>query len=383
MTTSSEHVANFGARFCNELQKDKSFICSPLSVETVVALVARGSSNESRAEIFKALDILNEDDLFSTFISITKTLASTTNPSKFRTCEDVTLKIVNKIYIKKGAALKPALKKDAEEVFNASLEQVDFRHGNCTANAINTWVANQTNNTIKDIVSAEMFDDNTQLVLINAIYFYAFWEHQFNAEDTYPRVFHVNNSKKINIKQMSLMGKPFNYKHSEELKAKILQMFYIGGEASMVIVLPDEIEGLSDLMKNMASGHDLMAEIKSLKKKDLQVIIPKFKVESHINLKELLPKMGINLIFDQNKSEINMLSSDDRLFVSEAIQKAFIAVDELGTEAAAATQIMWRNMCGRHWTGETFAADHPFLYLLTVTALQIPVFYGTYNGTAN
>ncbi|XP_061718836.1 serine protease inhibitor 3/4-like isoform X2 [Cydia pomonella] len=378
----SIHVANFGARFCNELDKIKNFICSPLSVETVLALVALGSSNESRAEIFKALDIPNEDNLFSTFTSLTATLASK-DPSEFKTCEDVTLKIANKIYVKHGGALKAALKKDAEEVFQASLEQIDFTQSNNAANAINKWVSNQTNNAIKDIVSADMLDEDTRLVLINAIYFHAFWEYRFDADDTCTRVFHVNNSKKIDIKQMSLMGKPFNYKHNPALKAKILQMFYVGGKASMVIVLPDEIEGLSAVMKQLAAGYDLMTEIRSLQKKELEVIIPKFKIESEINLKELLPKMGIKTIFDPFKSEVNMLSSDDRQFVSQAIQKAFIAVDELGTEAAAATQMRCRELCGRFWIGEKFKADHPFLYLLTVTSHQIPIFYGTYHGTDN
>ncbi|XP_063386768.1 serine protease inhibitor 3/4-like isoform X2 [Cydia fagiglandana] len=379
--TSISHVANFGARFCNELENNKNYICSPLSVETVLALVALGSSNESRAEIFKALDIPNEDYLFSTFKSLTTTLSS--KHSKHETSNDVTLKIANKIYVKQGAALKATLKKDAEEIFHASLEQIDFSQSNNAANAINRWVLNQTNNTIRDIVSADMLDKDTRLVLINAIYFHAFWEYQFEANDTYTRVFHVNKSKKIDIKQMSLQGKPYNYKHSPELKAKILQMFYVGGKASMVIVLPDEIEGLSDVMKQLVTGYDLMAEVNSLKKKPLQVIMPKFKIESEINLKKLLPKMGIEAIFDPNKSEVNMLSSNDRQFVSEAIQKAFIAVDELGTEAAAASQMMERELCRRICTDEKFTADHPFLYLLTVTAHHIPIFYGIYYGTEN
>ncbi|XP_063626177.1 serine protease inhibitor 3/4-like isoform X2 [Cydia splendana] len=378
--TSVSHVANFAARFCNELDNNKNLICSPLSAEMVLALVALGSSNESRAEIFKVLAIPNEDELFSTFISLKTSLAS--KPSKHETSNDVTLKIANKIYVKQGAALKVTLKKDAEEVFQASLEQIDFTQSDNAANAINKWVNNQTNNTIRDIVSADMLDKDTRLVLINAIYFHAFWEYQFEADDTYTRVFHVNKSKKIDIKHMSLQGKPFNYKHSPELKAKILQMFYVGGKASMVIVLPDEIEGLSNVMKQLVAGYDLMAEVNSLKKKPLQVIMPKFKVESEINLKELLPKMGIKAIFDPKKSDVNMLSSNDRQFVSEAIQKAFIAVDELGTEAAAASQIMERELCGI-WTDEKFTADHPFLYLLTVTAHHIPIFYGIYNGTEN
>ncbi|XP_063365347.1 alaserpin-like [Cydia amplana] len=376
--TSISHVANFGVRFCNELDNNRNYICSPLSVETVLALVALGSSNESRAEIFKALEIPNEDDLFSTFISLTTTLAS--KPSKHERSNDVTLKIANKIYVKQGAALKATLKKDAEKVFHASLEQIDFTKSNNAANSINKWVKNQTNNTIKDIVSADMLNEDTRLVLINAIYFHAFWEYEFDADDTYTRVFHVNKSKKINIKHMSLKGKPFNYKHSPELKAKILQMFYFGGKASMVIVLPDEIEGLSDVMKQLVTGYDLMAEIKSLKKKELQVIMPKFKVESEINLKELLPKMGIKTIFDPKKSDVNMLSSNDRQFVSEAIQKAFIAVDELGTEAAAATSMGWRDICAPYWTDE-FIADRPFLYLLM--AHEIPVFYGAFHGNEN
>lgn len=380
------HVAYFAARFCNELDSNKNFICSPLSVETVLALVALGSRNDSRAEIFKALDIPNEDNLRLVFTSLTQnlkkpfieSLTSKLNPFN----RDSTLQIATKIYVKCGKSVKPELKKDAEKVFNSSLEQIDFVKSSDAANSINNWVKKRTNNIIKDLVSADMLDGDTGLVLVNAIHFHGFWEIPFDSNDTYDGNFQVNSTKNVNVRMMSLEDKSFNYKHSSELHAKILQMPYVGGEASMVIILPDEIEGdtgsVTGLVKRLAAGFDLMSEIKRLKKTDLQVKIPKFKVETEINLRELLPKMGIQTIFDKNKAEINMLSSSDPLHVSEAIQKALITVDEKGTEAAAANEITLQLLCLRWWMGETFIADHPFLYILL--AQEIPIFYGIFQG---
>ncbi|KPJ13531.1 Serine protease inhibitor 3/4 [Papilio machaon] len=131
----------------------------------------------------------------------------------------------------------------------------------------------------------------------------------------------------------------FKYGESQELGAQLLRMHYVGENASMLIVLPNEINGLDGVLKKLADGYDLMAEVDNMFNTKVQVTIPKFKIETEIDLCDLLPKLGIKAIFDSNNSGLTkVLNTDEKLYVSKAVQKAFIEVNEGGTEAAAATR---------------------------------------------
>ncbi|XP_073954095.1 serine protease inhibitor 3/4-like, partial [Choristoneura fumiferana] len=335
----SYSVANFAAKFCNELGTDKTSICSPLSAEIVLALLALGCKNQSHDELLKALDMTDDDAIRSSYGFLTSTL---------KAVKGATLNVANKVYLKKGGELKPGIEKDAKNVFQSSLDQLDFNESEAAAATINNWVAQQTNDKIKDIVSPDMMTDDTRVVLVNAIYFQGLWAEPFYASATRNRPFRVNEKITINIPMMSLSNTYFDYGVSRKLNAKLLRMWYQGGEASMVIVLPKEVEGLRSVLKKLASGHNIMTDIESMTSTELDIIkIPKFKVETTIDLKKLLPNLGIKSIFNEQKADIDILKSNQNLFVSHAIQKALIIVDEQGTEAAACTVPVMRLCCGR------------------------------------
>ncbi|XP_061726107.1 alaserpin-like isoform X9 [Cydia pomonella] len=246
--------------------------------------------------------------------------------------------MANKVYFTNKSKLQPDIQKDAEEVFQSALEQLDFTESAAAAGAVNKWVAEQTEDMIKDVVDAKSLNSDTRLLLINAIYFQGFWETPFRTRATRDRPFHVDLNTQIKVPMMSMHDVHFRYKHSPELKAQFLQMDYKGRQASMVIVLPDEIEGLGAVLQQLAAGHDLMAELTDMKSTLLDVMVPKFKIETEIDLTQLLPEMGIKLIFDDRNSNINMLTSNEPLYVSKAVQKALIEVDEAGTKAVARTK---------------------------------------------
>ncbi|KAI8420385.1 hypothetical protein MSG28_008895 [Choristoneura fumiferana] len=159
----------------------------------------------------------------------------------------VTLTIANKIYVIKNSELKPQIQKDAEEVFESSVEQLDFTDSKAAANTINEWVARKTNFLIKDIVSPAILHWVSS-VIVNAIYF------------------------------------------------KLLQMNYKGGDANMIIVLPDDIEGLNYVLQLLKDGYDLLADLAALKDTKLDVWIPKFKVETTIDLNKVLPKSEVDTV---------------------------------------------------------------------------------------
>ncbi|KAF9795183.1 hypothetical protein SFRURICE_004555 [Spodoptera frugiperda] len=328
----SSAIAKFSAKFCVELEKGKSVVSSPLSAEFI-----RSSFSEVS--------------------------------SKLKSLKGVTFNVANKVYLKEGPYdLSPSLKVDAEKVFNAGIEKIDFNNSAAAVQDINKWVESQTNEKIKDLLSSDSVDGDTRLVLINALYFKGTWKKQFDPQNTMNQPFHITASSSVEVPMM-YREDDYLYGESSELQAQLLEMPYVGEEASMLIVLPNEIEGLDGVLSKLASGFDLMSEIGKMYRTKVQVTIPKFKIETEIDLTEVLPKLGIKSIFNrQNSGLTKVLNVAEPLFVSKAVQKAFIEVNEEGAEAAAATAmgIMMMSAMINAPPVPVFHADRPFVAAILI-----------------
>lgn len=356
----SSAIAQFSAKFCVELEKGKSVVSSPLSAEFVLALLTLGTTEPAHTELLTALGIPDDDSIRSSFTEVS---------SKLRSLKGVTFNVANKVYLKDGSYdLQPSLKVDAEKVFNAGIEKIDFNTGAAAVEVINKWVESQTNEKIKDLLSSDSVDSDTRLVLINALYFKGTWQKQFDPQNTMNQPFHITADSSVEVPMM-YREDDYLYGESSELQAQLLEMPYQGGEASMLIVLPNEIEGLDGVLSKLASGFDLMSEIGKMHKTKVQVTIPKFKIETEIDLADLLPKLGIKSIFDRANSGLTkILNADEPLFVSKAVQKAFIEVNEEGAEAAAATA-MGIALCSAMLNPppiRRFIANRPFLVSIII-----------------
>ncbi|XP_045542438.1 antichymotrypsin-2 isoform X2 [Papilio machaon] len=365
-------IAQFSARFCNELDKSTSVVSSPLSAEFVLALLALGTTDPAHEELLTSLGITNDDAVRSSFSAVS---------SNLRSVKGVTLNVANKVYLMDGNYdLNEQLKEDAVKVFDASFEKVDFSNGAAAAELINKWVESKTNEKIKDLISSDSLNSDSRLVLVNALYFKGTWKKQFDPANTLDQPFNVDTEKTVMV-QMMYLEDNFIYGESQELGAQLLRMHYVGENASMLIVLPNEINGLDGVLKKLADGYDLMAEVDNMFNTKVQVTIPKFKIETEIDLCDLLPKLGIKAIFDSNNSGLTkLLNTDEKLYVSKAVQKAFIEVNEEGAEAAAATA-MGIMLCSAV-IGEPpvprFDADRPFLTVILVD--DTPYFMATQRG---
>ncbi|KAG6453637.1 hypothetical protein O3G_MSEX008272 [Manduca sexta] len=337
----SSAVAKFSAKFCNELDKSKSVVSSPLSAEYLLALLALGATEPAHSELLTALDIPDNDSIRSSFGAVS---------AKLKGIKGVTFNVANKIYIKDGSyELVPELKEDAEKVFDAEFEKVDFDNTVGAAELINQWVENKTNEKIKDLFSSDSFNADTRLVLVNALYFMGNWKNQFDAMDTIERPFHIDTQSSVNIPMMSQEGK-FKYGESSDLQARLLEMRYEGGDASMVIVLPNEIDGLDGVMQKLTDGYDLMSELEKMR-------ITKV-------------KLGIKAIFGHGDFGLNkILNTGEPLYVSKAVQKVYIDVNEAGAKAAAATgmsvAVFHSAIIGEEMM-PYFTADHPFLAVIII-----------------
>lgn len=353
-------VNSFSRDFYNVVAQDnaqKSVVMSPLSAEIALALLSLGSGGDSLKELNTALYLPNQEFTKNSFKGAMETLNSLTK-------EGVTLSIANKLYVKDGPAykLKEAYKADAIQVFKSDIQNLNFNENVKSAATINKWVEEKTHDKIKDLVSADSINGDTRLVLVNAIYFKGDWEKKFSPEATFKQDFFTSKTKSVQVDMMHKTAK-FRYGELSDWNAKVLELPYKGGDLSMVIILPNEIEGLPDLEKKLADKNvNSVQKIESvLHEVEVEVSLPKFRIETTMDLKKYLPKMGIKSIFTGSADLSGLLENNEPLFVSEAIQKAFIEVNEEGAEAAAATVFNVLQRSGRI-VRHRFKADRSFMF---------------------
>ncbi|XP_047514955.1 alaserpin-like isoform X4 [Pieris napi] len=363
----------FTSRMFSEVVKEKpqqSVVLSAYSVLTPLAQLALASEGESHDELLKAIGMPNDNATKAAFSHAERSLKSV---------KGVELKTASKIYIASNYELNENFATTTRDVFNSEVKNVDFTQGQKTASEINAWVEDQTNKKIKDLVDPDSFDANTRAVLVNAIYFKGLWKSPFSTYATYDQVFHITKEKSATIPMMYQKSE-FNYAELPELNAKILQMFYEGEEASMILVLPNEIDGITQLEEKLKDPSALNKAISDMYSTEVEVTIPKFKIETTTNLKDVLSKMDVTKLFTPGQARLtNLIKGQDDLVISEAIQKAFIEVNEEGAEAAAANEFSADRIGFIPIVPPIqFFADHPFLFYLINR--KITLFNGAYHA---
>lgn len=200
--------------------------------------------------------------------------------------EEYELNSANKIYVKKNFEINKDFKNTAINSFKSDIENIDFEQKSEAASVMNDWVEEKTRNKIKDLISKDDLNEDTRAVLINALYFHGKWATEFNVKDTEKRSFHVTSQKETKVDMMELTSS-FKYYESADLNATFLEMPYKGEDVTMTFVLPNDIEGLSALESKIADALK-QPEYRSHR---VHVQIPKFKVESKIQFKDILQKV--------------------------------------------------------------------------------------------
>ncbi|KAI4455145.1 serine protease inhibitor serpin [Holotrichia oblita] len=324
----SDGINNFAYKLYNAVShKNKNLIYSPMSIHTALSFTYQGAVGET-AESFR--NVLNVPEQADTATAYKKIITSLTNTDK------VQLRIANKIYVKNEYKLRESFRAVAQESFDADIEAIDFNDGTNSANNVNQWIRNKTNGKIQELVKADDFNSKTRALLLNAIYFKGNWAKKFPAKNTQDDKFFTSETESINWKMMKQTGH-FKYGQIDELDSKILKMHYEDKRYSMVIILPNSRTGLDDLEKKLI---DKDINNFTTFPRHVIVTIPKFKLESDLQLKQPLSELGLAHIFSANANFSNMLDSDEPLSVDKVIQKAFVEVNEEGSEAAAATGML-------------------------------------------
>jgi len=291
----------------------------------------------------------------------------------------VVFRIANRLFGEKAYRFEPAYLDATKAAFGAALEPVDFRHAHEAARLlINGWVEKKTEKRIRDLVPQGGVSRETRLVLVNAIYFLGDWEEPFKKEATRPAPFSTSASEKKDVATMHAV-ESFRFVAQEGLKA--LELPYKGGQMSMLVVLPDAVDGLSALEESLTADR-LDAIVKSLASVRVYVTLPKFEIDppGALPLGDVLQTLGMKAAFSPAKADFTGIANPphpaDRLFISQVFHKAFVKVDEKGTEAAAATAVVMERAAAALASPAQFKADHPFLFFIRDNASGMILFMG-------
>ncbi|XP_023121131.2 leukocyte elastase inhibitor-like isoform X1 [Amphiprion ocellaris] len=291
------------------------------------------------------------------------------------------LSVANRLYGEQSYQFVEDFLGKTKKHYNAELESVDFITSHEAARLnINSWVEERTQGKIKDVLAQGVVDSMTRLVLVNAIYFKGNWNKQFQESSTRDTPFRLNKNETKSVKMMHQKTK-FPLTYIPEANCQILEMPYKGKELSMLIFLPNEMEdsttGLEKLEKELTyetfvdwTRPDMMDEV------EVQVALPRFKMEEKYDMKNILVSMGMVDAFDMAKSDFSGMSPANDLVLSKVIHKAFVEVNEEGTEAAAATAAIMMLRCAMRTP--TFIADHPFLFFIRHNPSMSILFAGRY-----
>merc|ERR1719351_342707 len=267
---------------------------------------------------------------------------------------------INEIFVKK-----------LEEFYFSNIKEVDFSQPEESARLINNWVANKTENLIKEFLSPDAISDDSRLVLLNAIYFKANWMKSFNKFDTYSQVFNINQEKQLNV-DMMYQQETFSFAENDKLDCQVLDLPYEDENFSMLIFLPNQSgsEPLNRIIKNL-EYRDITRILKDMKEKVMSVSLPKFMVGYKSQLRDTLMTLGMTHVFEN--ADFSGIAQE-YLEANDFLHEAKVEVYESGSEASGVTGISLGIRSGV--SAKEFNANRPFVFMIIDKESEVPLFVG-------
>ena len=360
----------FALELFAKLQSTKgNLFFSPYSISTAMAMAHAGARNETESQMAGVLHfpvsenrrtdstsnfLLDRQQFAWSFGNIIKDLNKRGQKGGY------TLTVANALWGQKDYGFLKEFLKLIETNYDGRLNEVDFvRATEATRKTINAWVEKKTNDKIKNLISEGVLDSMTRLVLTNAIYFKGNWAKQFKENRTKDSPFTLADGQKIDVAMMYQKAE-FGYMETDTFQA--LELPYVDEELSMVILLPKKYDALDEFEKTLTPDN-LTQWLAKIFKCEVVVFVPKFKLTSQFSLASVLKSMGMTNAFSSD-ADFSGINGKRDLFISAVIHKAFVEVNEEGTEAAAATGVVMRLTSIGPAPIPVFRADHPFLFLI-------------------
>jgi serpin B len=340
-------------------EEEGNLFYSPYSISAALAMTYTGARGETEKQMADTLQFyLSQNQLHPAFNSLDQELASRGEGAKGKDGEGFRLNIVNAIWGQKDYAFLVSFLDTLAENYDAGLRIVDFINETEPSRiTINDWVSDETEGRIKDLIPQGAITQMTRLVLTNAIYFNAAWQYPFEEDATSPDVFYLLNGDEVTI---PMMEQQESFSYAEDDKYQVVELPYDGQELSMVIILPDS--GQFETFEEAMDYKQVKDIIECLERQEVRLKMPKFEFDSSFSLKKALTEMGMSVAFSEEADFSGMTGKKD-LFISDVIHKAFVSVDEAGTEAAAATAVIME-LTAMPETPIEVTLNRPFIFLI-------------------
>ena len=309
----------------NSLDADKNLIISPLSVSFAIGMTSNGANGQTLTDIRKTMEVdgFTEDQVNSYYHNLITNLPDL-DPN-------TTLKIANSIWYANNFTVLPAFLKTNTDFYNAEVKALDFNNESASLTTINGWVSQQTNSKIPKII--DKISDGARMYLINAIYFKSIWKTRFDAKATFKAPFSLLNGGTVQADFMT--NSHAELKSAYYNGTNVVELPYSNSKYSMILMMPD-----GDI-KSFAQGLDsskwnlLMGKLTAGKS---DITMPRFKFSYDITLNDILKSLGMSIAFS-DMADFSRINGVGALSISEVKHKAYIDVNEDGTEAAAVTSV--------------------------------------------
>lgn len=337
--------------------RDGNVFFSSYSISNALAMTYAGARGPTATQMAAALRFpMDGDRLHRSFAKVNRDVNGAGSKG------GAELHVANALWTQMGLATLPAFQATVKNLYAAGLTPLDFRGAPEKARmTINAWVEQQTRDRIKDLIPEGVLTPATRVVLTNAIYFKGKWKYAFPAAATRNDKFTLSTGKTIG--DVPLMRQQGAFRHLDGGSFQALELPYDANQQSMIVFLPKRADGLTELEKTLTAARvtDWMAQ---LTVREVDVTLPRFKVTAEFQLKDALTDLGMPLAFSPGKADFSGIATGEPLALSAVIHKAYVDVNEKGTEAAAATAAMLATSARAPEPRPVFRADHPFFFVI-------------------
>ncbi|MFN8394825.1 MAG: serpin family protein [Bacteroidia bacterium] len=359
----------FGYRFLNGASThapNKNLFISPVSLWLALSMTAEGADGKTLELLDEALGLPDEWTLHTALRALATMIRHPRAP--------YTLAMANAVWPAKGNELRPEFLKIIRDIyFGESTPLAYTKDAETARQTINHWVASRTERRIPELLSRGAIDASTQIVLTNAIYFKSKWKWAFDKARTKDQPFYTADGNPVTVPMMNLPLGQQKFAYTDQADYKAIKIPYQGDEVEMTIILPapGKMQSVQDQL-GQGLHYTLRQQWRMV---SLDISIPRFKLDLGGSVRPVLTGMGLGVLF-QSADMSRMFQKPQSVAISDVIHKAFVAVDEAGTEAAAATAVVLSRSISSSTTPLNFRADRPFLFMITHKSTDMVLFLG-------
>jgi serpin B len=377
---------DFAARlYARVRMQEGNLFLSPTSIRLALVMAYAGARGDTKAEMGRVLALDDRAPAgFAALLAAWSARAAapaTSSANEWERSEAerrrLVLRVANRLWGLRGKAFRPEFLAQLRDDYGAPLEQLDFQGATeASRQTINASVADATDQKIRDLLAPGTVTPDTRLVVTNAVYFKAHWATEFWAGATKTDVFTTAPGKRVQAQLMHQVGE---LRHATltagDVPCAALELPYAAPGVAMIVILPDAVDGLARLEAKV-DGALLDLALTHLGERRVDVALPRFTTTSAFSLGEALSGMGMPAAFASGKADFSGMDDTRELFLGAVVHKAFVAVDEKGTEAAAATAVAMAGAGMPMDPPVSFRADHPFLFVIADMTNRTILFMG-------